>query len=110
MLRAQSVDSSIQGAITDSSGAAIAGAGIALTNTQTGVVRSTQSDSSGSYSFPTVQPGEYSLSVTKQGFADFNLTRFTIVVGQHATQNATLGVAALTQNVTVEANGSRQSA
>jgi len=105
LLRAQGVESSIEGTVTDSSGAAIAGAEIVLTNTQTGVVRSTRSDSSGRYSFPTVQPGEYSLSVTKQGFAAFNLTQFTIVVGQHATQNATLGVASITQNVTVEANG-----
>src|SRR5579884_4495877 len=75
LLRAQGVESSIEGTVTDSSGAAIAGAEIVLTNTQTGVVRSTRSDSSGRYSFPTVQPGEYSLSVTKQGFAVFNLTQ-----------------------------------
>lgn len=105
MVRAQNVDSSLQGAVTDSSGAAIPGANIALTNNQTGVVRKTQSDSAGSYLFPTVQPGEYSLSVTKDGFAAFNVRQFGIVVGQHATEDARLGVASSTQNITVEANG-----
>lgn len=105
IVSAQSVDSSIQGTVSDSSGAMIPGADVALTNDQTGVVRKTQSDSSGAYSFPTVQPGEYSLFITKEGFAAFKLTQFSIEVGQHATEDARLGVASSSQSVTVEANG-----
>jgi hypothetical protein len=105
MAKAQGVSSSIQGTVADRSGAAISSADVTLTNTKTGVVLKTESDSSGAYSFPTMAPGEYSLSVIKQGFETFNLTEFTIVVGQHATENAALAVGSTTENVTVEANG-----
>jgi hypothetical protein len=105
MAKAQSASSSIRGTVTDSSGAAIPGAAIALTNIKTGVVVKTQSDSSGSYSFPTVQPGQYSLAVNKQGFATYDLAGFSIEVGQHATEDAPLSVESTSQNITVEANG-----
>jgi len=103
--RAQSVDSSVQGAVTDTSGALVPGAEIRLVNARTGVVLSTQSDSAGNYAFPAVQPGVYSLEVVKPGFATYNLTQFNVIVGQHATENAALSIAAQAQTVTVAANG-----
>ncbi len=105
LAKAQSTSSSIQGTVTDAQGASIPGASVQLTNTQTGVVLSTRSDSVGNYSFPIVQPGLYSITVRKQGFATFKLSEFTVIVGQHATENAALGVASSTEVVTVEANG-----
>jgi hypothetical protein len=105
MAKAQSASSSIQGTVTDSSGAAIPAAAIVLTNTKTGVVLKTQSDSAGNYLFPTVQPGQFSLVVNKQEFATYDLAGFSIEVGQHATENAPLSVGSASQNVTVEANG-----
>jgi hypothetical protein len=102
---AQSVDSSLQGAVTDSSGAVVPGAGVTLINTSTGVALKTLSDGAGSYVFPAVPPGVYSLQVVKAGFATFNLTQFTIRVGQRATANAAMSVASQAQTVTVQANG-----
>lgn len=104
-LRAQSVNSSIQGTVMDTSGALIPGASVKLTNVGTGVVLTTQSDAAGNYSFPSVQIGIYSLHVTKPGFADYTISQFSVVVGQRATENATLNVASSSQSVTVEANG-----
>ena len=103
--RAQNVDSSIQGTVTDSSKALIPGAEVRLTNVLTGVRLKTESDKSGNYSFPAVPPGMYSLQVSKQGFATYNLTQFNVIVGLHATENATLDVSSTMQSVTVEANG-----
>ena len=103
--RAQSVNSSIQGSVADTSGAMVPGADVKLTNVRTGVVLQTKSDASGNYSFPSVPPGVYSLEVSRQGFATYNLTQFNVVVGQHATENATLNVSSTTQSVTVQANG-----
>ena len=65
VLRAQSVTSSIQGAVTDVSGAMVPGAAVILTNVLTGVVLRTESSGTGNYSFPSVPPGTYSLEVTK---------------------------------------------
>jgi len=105
-LRAQSVNSSVQGAVLDSSGAKVADAEVKLANVSTGVTQRTQTDEQGSYSFPALQPGLYSLTVTKEGFATYKLSRFNLTVGQRATDNVVLTVAAAqSQTVTVEANG-----
>jgi Carboxypeptidase regulatory-like domain len=102
---AQNVNSSIQGTVADKSGAMVPDASVKLTNTRTGVLLKTRSDRSGAYSFPAVQPGVYSLEVTKQGFATYDITEFSLVVGQRASENVTLSVASSAQTVTVEANG-----
>lgn len=103
--RAQSVNSSIQGTVTDSSDAVVPNADVKLTNTRTGVILKTQSDAAGAYVFPAVAPGVYSLEFVKAGFATFDLTEFDVTVGQHATENAAMKIASQTQSVTVEANG-----
>jgi hypothetical protein len=103
--RAQSTDSSVQGVVTDTSGAMVPAAAVKLTNVNTGVLLRTVSDGAGNYAFPAVPPGVYTLEVARQGFATFDLTQFTVIVGQRATENAALSVATQAQTVTVEANG-----
>jgi len=104
-IRAQNINSSVQGTVLDTSGAMVSGADITLTNVGKGVVLKTQSDASGSYSFPALQPGLYSLEFSRQGFATYKLSQFNLIVGQHASENANLGIASTAQTVTVEANG-----
>ena len=105
IVSAQSADSSVEGSVVDTSGAMVPGAGINLTNARTGVQLKTQSDASGNYSFPAVPPGEYSLTVSKTGFSNYQISEFNVIVGQRATENATLSIASAAQTVTVEANG-----
>ena len=104
LLPAQSGSSSVQGTVTDVSGAVIQGASIVLTNASTGVVLNGSSDSSGSYSFPSVPPGVYTVDVSKQDFASYKISQFNVIVGQHATQNAMLNVAS-SASVVVNASG-----
>ncbi len=75
-------------------------AGVTLRNVETGVQLSAQSNGSGSYSFPSIAPGRYSLTVAKEGFANYTIN-FTVVVGERATRDAALGVTS-SQTVTVE--------
>src|SRR5215831_8023858 len=65
---AQQITGSITGAVTDPSGAAIAGANVTLTNTGTGAAQSMTSDSSGDFRFLLLPPGIYALEVTRSGF------------------------------------------
>lgn len=102
---AQNSTSSVQGTVTDSTGAVIPESDVALTNNGTGVKLLTKSDSAGNYSFPTVAPGLYTLEVTKTGFAGYQITAFNVSVGQHQTQNAKLNIAATATTVTVDASG-----
>ena len=104
-VRAQSGTSSIQGRVFDASGAVVEKADVLLKNTATDVVLKAVSDESGIYSFPSISPGVYSLDVSKQGFAPFKVSDFRVIVGQHATEDATLNVASSTATVTVNANG-----
>lgn len=71
VMRAQVVSSnggSIQGTITDSSGAAIPGAKVAITAADTGFARTLTTDSSGYYSVGPLNPGPYKVTITMSGF------------------------------------------
>jgi hypothetical protein len=102
--KAQSV-SSVQGSVADTSGAVIPAAHVRLINASTGVALATESDSAGNYAFPSVQPGTYSLEVSKTGFATYNLNQFSVEVGLRATANASLKISSTAETVTVQANG-----
>src|SRR6266481_5444678 len=59
---------SIQGTVSDQSGAAIVGAKVTVKNTALGIERNTQASSTGSYEVPALPPGTYSVQVQQTGF------------------------------------------
>ena len=61
---------SLNGTISDPSGAVVAGAAVTLTNLQTGAQRQDKSDSAGRYTFQQVQPGKYKVAASAAGFAE----------------------------------------
>ncbi|MGH9719562.1 MAG: TonB-dependent receptor domain-containing protein [Bryobacteraceae bacterium] len=68
LLQAQSTTQSIQGLVTDSTGAVVSGAKVTITNTATGVTRSVTTNDAGLYSFPLVEVGNFDLRCEMQGF------------------------------------------
>jgi len=58
----------ITGAVRDAQGAAVVGATVKLTNPSTGLERTDTSDQNGEFNFPELALGNYSLTVTKDGF------------------------------------------
>src|SRR5689334_13603707 len=58
----------VTGTITDPSGAVIAGATVMLKNRATGASQSTHTNSTGYYTFPFVQPSDYTVTVSASGF------------------------------------------
>jgi hypothetical protein len=93
----------IRGTVTDQSGAAIPGAEVTITNTQTGVRVSAKSDSGGVYDVPSLTPGTYTVSVSSKSFkttVHTNILLRTLPI----TVNATLLPGAVSQQVTVNAN------
>jgi outer membrane receptor protein involved in Fe transport len=67
-LPAQETTGNISGTITDASGGGIPDADVVVTNTATGVVRTTATTSAGIFFFTNLPVGDYSLAVTKSGF------------------------------------------
>jgi hypothetical protein len=59
---------SLRGTVTDSTGAALPGASVTLTNEATKFARTATTDSSGGYFFAAVEPGSYSLNAALAGF------------------------------------------
>ena len=58
----------IVGNVRDSTGAAIGGAAVTVTNTQTNAIRSAVTDGSGLYNFPALPPGPYTVKAEFKGF------------------------------------------
>lgn len=65
---AQQVTGTITGAVTDSSGAAIAGVQVRLNSPQTGLSRTVATDEAGAFRFLVLQPGVYALDAAQTGF------------------------------------------
>lgn len=93
---------SIQGTITDQSGAIIPGAQITVANPEIGFNRALQSDSSGLYTIGPLNPGTYVVSIQAAGFQQLKVT--TVVrTGTVTTGNFKLTVGAATQTIQVNA-------
>src|SRR5665213_1555614 len=68
-LWAQGTNASIQGVVTDSSGAAVPGAAIRVKNIASGTTQATQSDVQGRYTAAELGVGEYEVQASKSGFS-----------------------------------------
>ena len=100
---AQQASATVTGVVSDPSGAAVPNAQIALTNTNTQVVRSTTANNEGAYSLLNVTPGSYSIKATAKGFTTMTQTSITLEVNQTATLDFHLKVGEAQSTVTVEA-------
>ncbi len=94
----------IAGQVTDSSGGAISGATVTLTDVATNVERTTTTNDTGRYLFVDVAPGNYILTLTKTGFRSEKVTGLEVKVGVALTSNVALQVGAVNQTVEVTAN------
>ncbi|HVJ08327.1 MAG TPA: TonB-dependent receptor [Acidisarcina sp.] len=101
-LLAQVAGGTIQGQITDPTGAVLPGAEVTVTQTSTGVSRSALANSAGFYSLPNLQPSIYSVSAGAAGFAKEVANGITLTVGASLTVNLSLKVGASTQQIEVQ--------
>lgn len=91
----------LSGTVTDESGGTVAKASITLRETDKNLTYTTASTSSGFYVFPNVPPGRYELKVSFAGFAAYTQTGIVLTVGQTATINVVLHVAAKGEQIVV---------
>lgn len=93
---------SIKGTVTDPSGAAVVGAKVTAKG-PVGLDRSTQTNTSGDFEIPALEPGVYSVTVEMSGFQSQQATNLVLEVSSNAVQNFSLKVATTSETVTVEA-------
>ncbi len=92
----------INGKVTDSAKAPVAGVQIAVRNSQTSLQRTAQTDASGAYSIPGLPvTGSYEITAAKQGFADAKLANVTLEGGSTANIDLQLNIAASQTRITV---------
>ncbi len=92
---------SIVGTVTDSTGAAVAGATVTATQTSNGRQTVVKSAQTGSFVFPTLAPTAYSVSIAAPGFEKYDQADIVLQADQTVTVNAKLAVGAATQTVEV---------
>ncbi len=95
---------SIQGVVTDSTGAVVPGATLTLTNLGTNEKQLRTSDSSGIYNFNALPADAFTLEVTKKGFQKQVLDHLQLIPEQANAVNVELAVGAADQTVTVNAS------
>ncbi len=83
---------SIQGTVTDTTGAAIPNASLTLTDTDTGRVQNATSNASGTYNFSSLAPDRYTLSASATGFRQQLINPVAILPEQANAVNVQLAV------------------
>lgn len=99
---AQVLYGSVVGNVEDSSGGALPGATVTLTNKGTGLVQTTVTGATGTYTFTNVQAGTYDVKVSLQGFKESVRADVPVTVNTVSRVDSRLDLGALTETVTVQ--------
>jgi outer membrane receptor protein involved in Fe transport len=91
----------LNGTVTDPSGGAIAGAAISVRNVSTNITYTATSNDRGFYAIANLPPGNYELKASYTGFAAYTQTGIVLEVGQVATINVSMQIAAAGEKVVV---------
>jgi outer membrane receptor protein involved in Fe transport len=91
----------LTGTATDSTGAAIPGATVTLTNVDTHVSQVAKSNGEGGFGFTFLQPGHYSVRVESPGFKTFEIPDIGLQGGDHGRADAAMQPGAVGETVKV---------
>ncbi len=97
----------LSGSVVDNSGAIVPQATVKLASVQNGITRTVTSNARGNYSFTQLPPATYTLSVAASGFEAYRQTGIALDAAQSATQNVTLTVGSVSQEIVVDAEASQ---
>jgi hypothetical protein len=97
------VNATVGGTVTDPTGAVVPAVTVTATNVNTGIVTTRQTNESGNYDFPSLQPGTYTVSAAFAGFRTATFKGVELGQGQQVRQNFSLSPADANQSVEVVA-------
>ena len=101
LAQTQSTTGTIQGTVIDANGAVVPGANVDIKNLDTNLSRTVTTDEEGRFISLALPPGNYSVTVSKQGFATTVLERTALTVGQALSIPFSLKISAVQETVTV---------
>src|SRR5579883_3492408 len=100
----QTVNATLLGSVTDSSGAVVQSAKVTVIETQTGVAHNTQTNESGNYIVPNLPPGVYAVTVEATGFKKETRKDINLLVNTSTRVDVQLTPGSITETVEVKAN------
>ena len=101
MAQSQATTGQIVGTVKNPNGEVIPGATVKVTNTENGQTQTLTTNDEGGFRAVSLQPGNYSVNVTAQGFGDFTQTGYQVEVGSSLDANIELQVGAVNAEVLV---------
>src|SRR5437868_6913803 len=99
--QSQALDGQIEGIVIDQQGAVIAGVSVKAVNVQTGAERTTYSNADGTFLFPILSLGSYSIIAVSPGFKTFEQNGITLSAGQTAPISVRMERGNIEETVTV---------
>lgn len=96
----------IEGTVRDPSGALVAGADVTISNASSSETKTAKTDSQGRFSIDALMPGEYQLTIRREGF---ETAQRTVTVGQEPKLDIDIQLKIQTQETVVEVPGKRSS-
>src|SRR3984893_3555632 len=100
-LLAQEVTATVTGTVTDTSGAAVAGAVVTVKSVERGVVYTATTNDSGLYHVSQLPVGNYEVRVEKPGFSSVEYPAFTLSLNQVARIDVEMKVGQVSQTIEV---------
>jgi hypothetical protein len=100
---AQEFRATIRGQVLDSSGGALPGATVTVTNVDTNEIATATTNAEGNYTIPFLRPGAYTLTAELSGFQKYVRSGLNLQVSQDARINVQLAVGGVTEEVSVTA-------
>ena len=94
---------SLTGMVVDKDGGVIPGASVVVKNNATGVSQTTITNATGVYSFPTLEPGTYSVTITLQGFKTAEIKEARLLAATPGSIRTVLEIGQLSETVEVKA-------
>ena len=104
MAGAQEFRGSLTGNVTDQNGAALPGATVEIRSVEKNTVNSATTNEEGSYTFPLLNPGHYTITVTAQGFTSTTRENIEIRVADKVTLDIPLAITGVGETVTTIAS------
>ncbi len=102
-IRGQAVNATLLGTVTDSSAAAVANVKVTITETNTGISRTSQTNESGNYVFPDLPPGTYRVIAELSGFKRASRAGIDVIVNTTERVDLVLQPGNISETITVEA-------
>ncbi len=106
LAQSNATDATLEGYVSDRSGARILGAACTAIHQGTGLRTEVTTSDDGYYRFPLLPIGSYTLTVAKPGFREYRQSGISLSVGRQVRVDVELEVGDVIESITVEADAS----